>query len=260
MCRGEAYRSLPYVPILRGMRTARRPNWSRSTRIFPILACFVLFAAIASGTGFGASTGSIDSTATLASTLTLTDPASLGAQNPVCTSAAAPADTDGCGDVTYSPTPTPVLSLGALSGNDVQAGSLTWGVTTTSPTGYTVTLSNASGSAPMLKSPAGNIADVSDSPIAAGALAGATQFGVAMGNAATDGETAVNFLGSPWVGGGQQGELFRGIPVGGMLIAKSTTAAANDPFTTTFAAASVASAAPAAGAYTGSVKLVASSV
>ena len=86
----------------------------------------------------------------------------------------------------------------------------------------------------------------------------ATQFGVALGDAATDSEASVNFALSPWVTGGQQGELFRGVPTSSMVVAQRTSPQTNDPFTVTFAVASTTGQQPPAGAYAGTVQLTAS--
>jgi len=216
----------------------------------------------ASATGFGATDASITTSANVVGTLALTDPASLSATPPVCTDALAPLDTDDCGDVSFTGAgASKALRLGGLSGTDVQAGSLTWRVTTTNPTGYRVHMSNA-GAAPLLRSSSSQIADMPTSApfLAAGSVDDATQFGVAMGNPAADDEAAVSFAGSPWVNGGQQGELFSGIPTAGMVVAERTSAQSNDPFTATFAVAAVASQQPAAGSYAGTVRVVASAI
>lgn len=214
-----------------------------------------------SATGFGATSATPSPSATVVGTLSMADPSALAATPPVCTDALAPLDTDDCGDVSFVPGVAKVLRLGSLSGADVQAGSLRWTVTTTNPAGYRVHMSNA-GSAPLLSGPAGSIADMQSSPLVpAAAVDDATHFGVAMGNPAADDEKAVSFPSSPWVTAeGQQGELFSGIPTSGMVVAERGSARANDPFTATFAAASVASQQPAAGAYAGTVRLVASAI
>ena len=105
-----------------------------------------------------------------------------------------------------------VLRLGSLAGTDVQAGSLRWLVTTTNPLGYRVTMSNA-GTAPLMRSSCGldrrHAVDLRGAP-ASSVVDDATHFGVAMGDPRADDEAAVPAaVGTP---GGQQGELFRGIP------------------------------------------------
>lgn len=235
----------------------RRSSLSRRTTV--VLGVLAVLAAAVSGTGFGATSGNHDASANLVGSLSMADPAAVSTTTPVCSQTVATADTDGCTDVAFA-NATRVLTLGALSGNDVQAGSLTWKVTTTNPTGYVVHMSNAA-AAPVMRSSGSTIADMPDTAIPASAVDDATQFGVAMGDPATDGEGAVSFPGSPWVtASGQQGELFRGIPSGGMIVAQRTSAQANDPLTATFAAASVTSAPPAAGSYSGTVSLVASAL
>lgn len=215
-----------------------------------------------SATGFGATDASQLPSATVVGTLSMTDPSALAATPPpACTDAIAPLDTDDCADVAFVPGAAKVLQLGSLSGSDVQAGSLTWSVTTTNPAGYRVHMSNA-GTAPLLSGTAGSIADMQSSPLVpAAAVDDATHFGVAMGDPAADNEAAVSFPSSPWVTAtGQQGELFSGIPTAGMVVAERGTAQANDPFTATFAAASTAEQQPAAGSYAGTVRLVASAI
>lgn len=230
-------------------------------RTILVLACLVACAVAASGTGFGAaSTGTSSASANLVGTLSMSDPTGVATSSPVCSRAVATEDTDGCADVTYAGSPQRVLGLGALTGNDVQAGSLTWRVTTTNPTGYVVHMSNP-GAAPLLRSSAGSIADMPGSPIPATAVDDATHFGVAMGDAAADGEGAVAFGGSPWItAAGQQGELFRSVPTGGMVVAQRTAPQSNDPVTATFAAASLATTPPTPGAYSGTIQLVASAL
>ncbi len=225
---------------------------------FAVLASMLVLGSIS---GFGASTGTIAPSATVAGTLALTDPAAKSADPPVCTDALAPLDTDDCADVTFAASPTKVLTLGSLSGTDVQAASLRWMVTTTNPTGYRVQMSNA-GPAPLLQGSAGSIADMQTSPLVpASGVKDATHFGVAMGDPAADNESAVAYAGSPWLtGGGQQGELFSGIPTTGMVVAERATPQTNDPFTATFAAAAIASQPPAPGSYAGTVRIVASAL
>ena len=233
---------------------------SRSRRILLIPACLVVAAIAASGTGFGASSGTSGASANLVGTLSMTDPTAVATTNPVCTRAVATNDTDGCGDVTYVGSPQRVLGLGALTGSDVQAGSLTWRVTTTNPAGYVVHRSNP-GAAPLLRSSGGNIADMPGAPIPATAVDDATHFGVAMGDAGSDGEGAVSFGGSPWItSAGQQGELFRSVPTGGMIVAQRTSPQSSDPVMATFAAASIAGSPPAPGAYSGTVQVIASAL
>jgi hypothetical protein len=191
----------------------------------------------------------------------MTDPTVKNADPAPCTDAVAPLDTDNCADVSFSGSgASKVLKLGSLSGSDVQAGSLTWKVTTTNPTGYAVRMSNA-GAAPLLRSSTSTIPDMGTSPLVAlAAVDDATHFGVAMGDGATDAEGAVSYAGSPWVTGGQQAELYSGIPVGGMDVCRRTTAQTDDPCTATFAAASIASQPPTPGSYAGTVRMVASAL
>lgn len=238
------------------------PRHRRNTRVaLAVLGLFVLGAG-ASATGFGASSATVTPSASVVGTLTLSDPTTLNAAPPVCTDAIAPLDTDDCTDVRYTASPAKALSLGSLSGADVQAASLTWTVTTTNPSGYQVVMSNGGG-APLMSGPAGTIPDMQSSPmVPASAVDDATQFGVAIGNPTSDNETSVTYAGSPWVtSSGQQGELFRGIPTaaaGGVQVAGRLGPQVDDPFTATFAAASIPSAQPAAGAYSGTISVTAS--
>ncbi|MCW2922779.1 MAG: hypothetical protein JWM98_183 [Thermoleophilia bacterium] len=227
-------------------------------RACAVLACALVAAALFATSGFGATSATQSPTANVVGTLSLTDPTATAADPPVCTAALAPLDTDHCADVSFAGGPTKVLRLGALSGSDVQAAALRWSVTTTNPTGYRVIMSNA-GAAPLLRSGSTTIPDMPASPpVPASGVDDATQFGVAMGDAGSDGENAIP---TAWeTSTGQQGELFTGIPTAGMVVAERTTPQTNDPFTATFAAASVASAQPAPGAYAGTVRLVASAL
>lgn len=224
-----------------------------------LLALLVVAAALSSATGFGATTATLLPTANVASTISLTDPIAKAADPPVCTDALAPLDTDDCADVSFTPGASKVLNLGSLSGSDVQAGSLRWKVTTTSPTGYVVRMSNP-GAAPVLRGSAGTIPDMSTSAfLAASAVDDTTGFGVAWGDPAADDEGAVSFAGSPWVtAGGQQGELFAGVSTTEVDVARRTTPQADDAFTGTFAVAAIASAQPTPGTYAGTVRLIAS--
>lgn len=249
------------MPIRVGMlhALARRPRRARTLPgVVALLACACIYASV---TGFGATSATPVPNATVAGTLSMTDPTVKSANPPVCTDALAPLDTDDCTDVSFTTGPTKVLDLGSLSGADVQAGSLRWLVTTTNPTGYEVQMSNV-GPAPLLQGSAGSIPDMQSGPmVPASSVKDATHFGVAMGDPAADNEGAVAFSGSPWVtGGGQQGELFRGIPTGGMLVAQRTTPQANDPITATFAVAAIPAQQPTPGSYAGTIRLVASAL
>ena len=227
-----------------------------------LLGMLLLVAFFAAATGFGASVSTQLPSATVRGTLSMTDPTTKNADPALCTDAVAALDSDNCGDVTFSGTGSgKVLKLGALSGTDVQAGALTWQVATTNPTGYVVRMSNA-GTAPLLRSSSSTIPDMSTSPLVAlAAVDDATHFGVAMGNAATDAESSVNYAGSPWVTGGQQAELYSGIPAAGMDVCRRATATAgNDPCTATFAVASISSQPPTPGSYAGTVRMVASAL
>lgn len=224
-----------------------------------LLALLASVAAFAS-TGLGAASSTQLPTASVVGTLSMTDPVGKSADPPVCGNALAPLDTDDCTDVTFAPGASPVLSLGSLAGTDVQAGSLRWTVTTTNPLGYQVVMENA-GAAPLLRSATSSIPDMQTSPLVpAASVDDATHFGVAMGDPAADNESAVDYPGSPWVTAGQQGERFSGIPVGGMVVARQSTPQTNDPFTATFAVASIAQQQPATGSYAGTVRVTASAL
>lgn len=230
----------------------RLPSQRSGAALVGVLACLVLYAS----SGFGATSTMQLPSANVLGTLSMTDPTALGTAPPICTDALAPLDTDDCTDVSFTPGATKVLRLGSLSGSDVQAGSLRWLVTTTNTTGYVVRMSNA-GTAPLLRSASATIPDMQTSPLVpAASVDDATHFGVAMGDPFADNEASIP---SSWVtGGGQQGELFSGIPTTPFDIATRTTAQADDPFTATFAVASIASQPPAPGSYAGTVRVVAS--
>ncbi|MCW2961317.1 MAG: hypothetical protein JWM90_1704 [Thermoleophilia bacterium] len=243
------------------LRARNSPTNLRRHGFVVLVALLALLPVALASTGFGATSATPLPSANITSTLTLTDPAAEGAEPPICTNTFAPLDTDDCADVTFSAANPKTLRLGSLAGTDVQAGSLRWLVTTTHPTGYTVRMSNP-GPAPLLRSSAASIADMQSSPsVPAGAVDDSTHFGVALGDPGADNEAAVDFIGSPWVtAGGQQGELFLGIPQGGIVVAARGTAQSNDPFTATFAVASVAGQQPATGSYSGTVRIAASVV
>ncbi len=232
--------------LLRLMPTSRA-----CAGLLGVLACVGMFAS----SGFGATTADIDPTANVVSTLSLTDPAAKGADPGVCGAALAPLDTDDCTDVTFAGGASKVLKLGSLVGADVQAGALRWTVTTTNPTGYRVLMQNP-GAAPLMRSGSASIADMSTSTLVpATGVDDATHFGVAMGDEASDAEGSIP---ASWeTGTGGQGELFSGIPTAGMVVAERTTPQTNDPFTATFAVASVAGQQPAPGSYAGTVLVTA---
>ncbi len=257
---GRAYSRGRSVPIdLEMSRALVRPD-RPSRLVAAFVGVLAIVALITSATGFGATSATELPSATVVGTLALTDPVAKSADPPVCTDAVAPLDTDDCTDVTFTGGASKILRLGSLSGSDVQAGSLRWTVTTTNVTGYRVHMSNV-GAAPLLRSASSTIPDMPTSPLLpASSVDDATHFGVAMGDPAADNEGAVSYTGSPWVTGGQQGELFSGIPTTDIVIAERTSAQTADPFTATFAAASVASAQPAAGSYAGTVRIVASAL
>lgn len=237
---------------------ARSQDPSRLGAAF--LGVLVIVALVLSGTGFGATTAVQVPTANVVGTLALTDPVTKLADPPLCTDAGAPLDTDNCADVTFTGGASKVLRLGSLSGSDVQAGSLRWLVTTTNATGYRVHIANV-GAAPLLRSTGSSIPDMSTTTtIPATSVDDATHFGVAMGDSGTDAEGAVSYTGSPWVSGGQQGEVFGGIPTTGMVVAERTSAQSNDPFTATFAVAAIAGAQPPVGTYAGTLRVTASAL
>lgn len=249
---------MPIHPVMVHAFDPRPRIRTRTSVFFACVACALVCAALWASTGFGATSASISPSAEVVGSLTLTDPTTLTGTPPVCTDALAPTDTDDCTDVSLVTSPAHVLRLGSLAGADVQAGSLTWQVTTSNPTGYQVYLANAGGS-PVLTSGSNSIADMQSTPmVPATAVDDATHFGVAMGNPAADNEVAVAYVGSPWVtAGSQQGELFRGIPTVNMLIAEHGSAQTNDPLTATFAVAAVPGTQPAPGAYAGTLTLTA---
>lgn len=239
--------------------TRRRP--SRISLTAQLLLLGGAIVVLASGSGFGATTGTLNPSTNLVGMLALTEPSTKSTDPPVCTSALASLDTDACSDVTYVGGASNVLRLGELAGSDVQAASLKWQVTTTNPFGYTVQISNA-GSAPFLQGSAGSIPDMQTAPplVPAASVDDGTHFGFAVGDPHLDNEASVDFPGSPWVQAGQQGELFSGVPTTPVEIARRTNAQSSDPFTLTFAAASVAQQQPATGSYAGTIRIVASAL
>lgn len=220
----------------------------------------ILTMALASGTGFGASAATDQVTANVLSTISLTSPTALDSVPPVCGTAVSALNADGC-PATYAAGATDTLQLGELAVTDVEARRLTWKVTTTSTTGYSVQLRNTS-PGDVLQSASDTIPDMPASPMTpAAAVDTATQFGVAAGDPESDNQASVSFGGSPWEStSGQQGELFRGIPSTGIVVAQRTTPQVNDPFSLTFAAASVFSDQPKNGEYTGLLRLTASTI
>lgn len=248
------------MPIGSQMVLARsRRRFER--RPVALLACALVGAALFASTGWGATSGTVTPNATVLGTLALTAPTALSTAPTVCGNAVAPLDTDDCTDVTFTGGSTPVLTLGSLAGSDVQAGALTWHVTTTNPSGYRLVMENA-GAAPVLRSSSSSISDLSAVTLtAADALDDTTGFGVAMGNATDDDEGAVAYSGSPWIGaGGAQGELYSGIPVSGVLVAQRTGPRSNDAITASFAASSVVGSQPDPGSYSGTVRVTASAL
>ncbi|MCW2949392.1 MAG: hypothetical protein JWN41_405 [Thermoleophilia bacterium] len=225
-----------------------------------IIAGLVAVAAVG-GTGFGASKVTLVPTAAIIGTLSMTSPTALSSSlSPVCTKAVATLDTDACSDVSFAAGPPLSLSLGTLSGADVQAGTLTWKVSTTNPAGYVVHVLNP-GPAPFIHGAGGGIPDMSAAPIPASAVDKATHAGIAVGDPTTDGEASVSFAGSPWVtASGQQGELFRGVPTAGLVVAQRTTPQLDDPVTITIAAASVPSSLPPAGGLDATLSVIASAL
>lgn len=256
------YRARPRVPIQTRMRRARStmlPTPRTGLVLLALLACAGMTTA---ATGFGATSATRAPEANLLATISLSDPVALGATPPVCTDALAPLDTDDCAGASFTPGASKVLSLGPLTGTDVQAASLQWKVTTTGTSGYVVHMSNP-GTSPVLRSSDGTIGDISTTNLVpATALDDGTHFGVAMGDPAGDDEDAVDYSGSPWVtSGGEQGAIFSGIPTGsGMVVARRGAAIANDPITATFAASQISGQQAAPGSYAGSVRLTASVV
>lgn len=255
--RGEPPYSLrAFLPICVVMTPALVRTLPSARTAMVLVGLLLLVSVWAASTGFGATTSTQLPNANVLGTLSMTDPTIKNGDPAVCTDAVAPLDTDNCGDTSFAGTgASKVLRLGALSGTDVQAASLTWTVSTTNPTGYVVRMSNA-GTAPLLRSSGGTIADMSTtSLVPQAAVDDATHFGVAMGNATSDSEPVE----AAFVSSGQQAELFSGIPTAGMDVCRRTVAS-TDPCTATFAAASVSSSPPPPGSYAGTVRMVASAL
>ncbi|MBC7461291.1 MAG: hypothetical protein H7287_08005 [Thermoleophilia bacterium] len=229
-------------------------------RVAGLLIAFVVAALAASGTGFGASSGTVAPSANVIGTLSLSDPTTLEPNTPLCTRQLAPLDTDGCTDTTFASGP-PTLGLGSLTGADVQAGRLTWKVSTTNPLGYVVHVRNA-GTAPLLHAGTGGIPDMQSSPmVPASAVPNSTHAGIAVGDPIADNQASVNYPGSPWVtSAGAQGELFRGVPTTSIVVAQRTTAQVGDPVSISLAAAQVPSALAPSGSLTASLSIIASAL
>lgn len=227
---------------------ARKRPGGRSLGPLTGALCALVALVALGGTGFGASSASSSKTvtATVLATISLSDPTAINSS---------PAPTAG---TTWTDGGTNQLGLGELQPTDTAQASLTWKVTTSSSTGYQVTLANA-GTAPLMKSGANSLADMPTSPAALDATK--SHFGVAAGDPVNHGEGAVAFAGTPWGttgGSGSQGTLFRSIPTAGMVVASRTSGQTNDPFTLTFTATSVASQPVSTGSYTGTARITAS--
>ena len=202
--------------------------------------------AAVAGTGFGA--GPLSTTknvqVNVLASISLTDPVALDAGSDAGT--------------TWTPGSADVLNLGELQPTDQAKAAATWRVTTSNPTGYAVTVTNA-GPAPMMRSAGGSMADMPAAPAPLDLTK--THFGVAAGDAAGHAQTSTSYTGSPWGStgaSGTQGTLYAGIPSGGSLqVAGSSAGADSDPFTLNFAAITAASQPLASGAYTGTARITA---
>lgn len=200
---------------------------------------------MAGGTGFGATSDDSVIAATVDSTLTLTEPVGLEA---------APAPTTG---VTWTSGSPNLLHFGDVAGQDVASASATWKVSTNSGLGYELTLANPN-SAPVLQGP-GRFPDMAATPTTIDPTK--TAFGVAIGNSTSHNQSSVdNISGQPWgtTGvGGTQGTLYRGVPVGGMVIGTRSSAVTDDEVTVNFVANLSSSEPVPYGAYAGFVRFTA---
>jgi hypothetical protein len=200
-------------------------------------------------TGIGATSLSDQKTvtATVASMITLTDPVAL--------------DSGSAADVTWSAGSPDVLNLGEVGAGETTTASFTYRVTTTSPTGYTLQVSNV-GSAPLMQGSGGiSIPDMGAAPAAL--VTTTSAFGLAAGDKTGHNQASVNYAGTPWGttgGGGTQGTLYRGIPVAGATVAQQAAPSANDPTTLNLAAINANNSLLAPGAYTGLMRVTPSAV
>ena len=208
-------------------------------------------AAFAAGTGIGAAPP-VTVTTNVLPTISLSDPAAI---NPSPAPSADAVWTGGTPDI---------LNFGEIGPAETGEASLTWTVTTDNPTGYQLTVSNASGVAPMLKSGSNSIDDMSTTPTNRTSLMTQTQFGFSAGDRVGHSQASVNYAASPWGttgGAGTQGELYRSIPVGGTKAAEQVAGPlTNDPVTLNFLMIHSASDSPAAGSYAGTLQVTASTI
>jgi len=228
----------------------RRSPRRDAARQLALLALALFALAATAGTGIGATSLSTTKTvtATVLASIALADPTALDTS---------PAPTAG---TAWTDAATNLLVLGELQPTDVASASATWRVTTSNPTGYQVTLSNT-GAAPLMRSSAGTMADMPDSPAALDTSK--SHVGVAAGDAVGHAQGAVSFTGTPWGSagaGGTQGTLYRGVPAAGMIVASRTSGELNDPVTLNFAATTAASQPVPPGAYAGTVRVTAATI
>jgi hypothetical protein len=211
------------------------------------LAAVVALLAVGA-TGIGAAPVTVQTS--VLSTISLSEPAAI---NP------APAPSAG---TTWTPGNPDVLNFDELGPGTTGEASLTWQVTTTSPTGYQVLVANASGVAPLMKSGANSIDDMPGVPADRATLMTDSQFGMSAGDRVAHNQASVDFAGTPWgANGTTQGELYGSIPVGGAKVAERTSGPhTNDPFTLNFLAIHANGDSPAAGAYTGTIQITASTI
>lgn len=217
-----------------------------SLRIGLVLGVLVLACA---GTGVGATTDDVVVGTSVEPVISITEPTGLDP---------APAPQNGTAWVAGLP---PKIDLGELQGTEVATGSATWKVDTNAPNGYSLTMTSTRADAPLLRGTAGNFPDMPDTPSALNPNISA--FGVAIGDSVGHAQAAVAFAGSPWgtTGpGGTQGQLYRSVPSAGMQIAGRTAPAAADPVTVNFAATLSANQAIPAGAYSGTIRITASTL
>jgi hypothetical protein len=197
------------------------------------------------GTGFGATTASVNPSAVVDSTISITEPTGLDAGS-----------SSGTSWVPGSPS---TIVLGTLRGQQAATAVATWKVTTNDPDGYVAQLQNT-GAGHVLTSGSDSFADMPGSP--APLSAGASAFGVAVGSPSTHAQTAVgNLPGTPWgTTGGTQGTLYGGVPVGGVTIGTESGPVTADPITLSLTANLSATQPLPAGAYSGTVRMIATTL
>lgn len=227
--------------------------WHRVTHIaghlLAAISAMLVVLGLWSATGIGATSDTKVVTLSVPLMLTLTEPTAIDA---------APAPVNSPTFVNGSPD---VLTLGNLTGSETAQASLTYRVSTNNANGYQVTASNA-GAAPVIQPAAGGFADMDATYRDLNyytVTAPQSVFGLSAGDRTAGHQGSVDFAGSQWGGAGSgagtQGELFRGVPGGGILVAERLSPFLNDPFTLNIAAVIVAGDPVTLGAYSGTARV-----